>query len=39
MGMDNMIRRPDLYDPAEAVSKDAENLKEKLQSDDCDIYG
>lgn len=33
-----MTTRPDLYDPAEAVSKDAENLKERLQSEDVELY-
>ena len=33
-----MTTRPDLYDPAEAVSKDVENLKEKLNSDGVGLY-
>lgn len=33
-----MTKRPDIYDPAEANSKNVENLKEQLQKDDREFY-
>lgn len=38
MGMESMTRRPDLYDPAEANSKNAQKLKERLESEDVELY-
>lgn len=38
MGMEAMIRRPDIYDPAEANSKNVQKLKERLEAEDSELY-
>lgn len=33
-----MTNRPDIYDPAKAITRDVQKLKKQLEQDDRDFY-